>query len=159
MNIPDLVFLIIVANASPILAAYAIGDRFSFPLDGGLALPDGQRMFGGSKTIRGIAAAIGTTTIVAVVIGHPAICGILVGLYAMLGDLISSFLKRRLRLPSSSRAPVLDQLPEALLPTMVLAPDFGLAAGGVIAAAIAFMLIAVVLSPLLYSAGIRKQPY
>lgn len=60
------------------------------------------------------------------------LCGILVGAYAMLGDLLSSFLKRRIRLPSSSRAPVLNQLPEALLPTVILAPYFGLATGDVI---------------------------
>lgn len=96
---------------------------------------------------------------VALIIGHPAICGILVGTYAMLGDLTSSFLKRRMKLPSSSRVAVLDHVPEALFPTMLLAPAIGLVTGGIIAVAVAFMLIAVVLSPLLYNAGLRKQPY
>lgn len=159
MNISDLISLIIVANAAPILAAYAMRDRFDFPFDGGLLFFDGQRIFGKSKTVRGIVAAIGTTTIVALIIGHPAICGILVGTYAMLGDLTSSFLKRRMKLPSSSRVAVLDHVPEALFPTMLLAPAIGLATGGIIAVAVAFMLIAVVLSPLLYNAGLRQQPY
>lgn len=159
MNIPSLFFLIIVANAAPILAAYSMGGRLTTPFDGGHSLPDGQRLFGDSKTIRGIVAAIGLTTIVAVVIGHPAIAGILVGTYTMLGDLTSSFLKRRMRLPSSSRAPVLDHIPEALFPTMIMAPGFGLATGGIIAVAVTFLLVAVVVSPILYSAGLRKQPY
>jgi len=68
-----------VANASPILAAYALRGRFDYPFDGGLALLDGQRVFGKSKTIRGIVSAIVLTTLVAMMIGHPAICGILVG--------------------------------------------------------------------------------
>ncbi len=159
MNILDLVFLIIVANASPILATFVMRDRFDYPVDASFKLFDGQRIFGKSKTIRGIVAAIGLTTGAAVIIGHPAICGLLVGAYAMLGDVVSSFLKRRMQLPSSSQALVLDQLPEALLPAMVLAPNIGLATGGVATVVIAFTLTAMVLSPILYTAGIRKQRY
>ena len=87
------------------------------------------------------------------------ICGILIGAYAMIGDVASSFVKRRMHLPSSSQALVLDQLPEALLPTMILAPNIGLATSGVATVVIAFTLTAMVLSPILYSAGIRKQWY
>lgn len=159
MNILDLVFLIIVANASPILVACVLRNRLDYPLDAGFMLFDGQRIFGKSKTIRGIAAAIGLTTGAAVIIGHPAICGILIGAYAMLGDIASSFLKRRMQLPSSSQALVLDQLPESLLPAMILAPSIGLAIGGVATVVIAFTLIAMTLSPMLYGAGIRKQWY
>jgi len=159
MKIFDLVFLIVVANASPILAAYIMRDRFDYPIDAGFVLFDGQRIFGKSKTVRGIVAAIGLTTGAAIIIGHPAICGILIGAYAMLGDVTSSFLKRRMQLPSSSQALVLDQLPEALLPTMILAPNIGLATGGVATVVSAFFLTALILSPILYSAGIRKQWY
>jgi hypothetical protein len=38
---------------------------------------------------------------------------------AMIGDLFSSFLKRRLRMPPGSVAIGLDQIPEALLPALV----------------------------------------
>jgi len=159
MNILDLVFLIIVANAAPVLATYAMQDTFDYPLDARLMLADGQRIFGESKTIRGIVAAIVSTTVAAVMIGHPGLCGILVGTYAMLGDLLSSFVKRRMRRPSSSRAPVLDQLPEALLPTMILAPYFSLATGDVIVVVVAFLLAAVTVSPMLYNVGIRSTWY
>jgi hypothetical protein len=37
----------------------------------------------------------------------------------MAGDLLSSFVKRRLNLPPSSRATGLDQIPESLLPALV----------------------------------------
>lgn len=159
MNTVDLIFLIVVANAAPILATYALQDRLDYPFDAGFRLLDGQRIFGASKTIRGIVAAVGLTTIMALIIGHPSICGVFIGVYAMLGDLISSFIKRRMRLRSSSRAPVLDQLPEALLPTLVLAPNFGLATWGVATVVLAFFVSALILSPILYSAGIRKQWY
>lgn len=159
MNIPDLIFLIIVANAAPILVTYAMRNRFDYPLDARFILADGQRVFGESKTIRGIVAAIVFTAIAALMIGHPGFCGILVGSYAMLGDLLSSFLKRRIRLPSSSRAPALDQLPEALLPTVILAPYFGLATGDVIVIVVTFVLVAVTVSPMLYNVGIRATWY
>ena len=159
MSIVDLVFLIVVANASPILATYAMRSRFDYPVDAGFMLSDGRPLFGESKTIRGIVAALASTIFAAIIIGHPAICGILVGTYAMLGDLLSSFLKRRVRLPSSSRAPVLDQLPEALLPTIILAPEVGLSAGEVTVVVVAFFLLAVSLSPMLFNLGIRNRWY
>ncbi len=159
MSIVDLVFLIVVANASPILATYAMRNRFDYPVDAGFMLSDGRPLFGESKTIRGIVAALALTIFAAIIIGHPAICGVLVGTYAMLGDLLSSFVKRRVRLPSSSRAPVLDQLPEALLPTIILAPEVGLSPGEVTVVVVAFFLLAVSLSPMLFNLGIRNRWY
>jgi CDP-archaeol synthase len=44
--------------------------------------------------------------------------GLLVGAAAMAGDLFSSFLKRRLDLPPSSKATGLDQVPESLIPLL-----------------------------------------
>lgn len=37
---------------------------------------------------------------------------------AILGNALSSFVKRRLRIPSSGSAPGLDQIPEVLLPVL-----------------------------------------
>jgi len=159
MSIVDLVFLIVVANASPILATYAMRNRFDYPVDTGFMLSDGRPLFGESKSIRGIVATLALTPIAAITIGHPAICGVLVGTYAMLGDLLSSFVKRRMRLPPSSRAPVLDQLPEALLPTIILAPEVGLSAGEVTVVVVTFFLLAVTLSPMLFNLGIRNRWY
>jgi len=159
MSLLDLLFLIIVANASPILAAYLMRDKLDYPLDAGLALFDGQRVLGRSKTIRGIVAAVGCCTGAAVIIGHPPICGFVVSVFAMSGDVASSFVKRRMRFPSSSQAPILDHLPESFLPAIVFAPDIGLKTGGVATVVTAFTLTAMILSPVLYSIGIRKQRY
>jgi CDP-2,3-bis-(O-geranylgeranyl)-sn-glycerol synthase len=40
----------------------------------------------------------------------------------MSGDLLSSFIKRRLGIISSRSAPLLDQLPETLLPLWIMHP-------------------------------------
>ncbi len=159
MSIIDLVFLIIVANAAPILAARVMRNRLDHPVDLGLILSDGRPLFGSSKTIRGIVAAVSLTTAAGILIGHPAICGTLVGAFSMLGDLLSSFVKRRARLPPSSQARVLDQLPEALLPTIVLAREVGLSTGDVTLVVVAFFLFAVTLSPMLFILGIRNRWY
>jgi len=98
-----------------------------------------------------------------------ALCGSLVGFgwrigtvvasAAMAGDLLSSFVKRRLKLVPSSRASGLDQIPESLVP--VLACRNTLAFGPADAATIvtAFFVGEVLLSRLLYRWHIRERPY
>jgi CDP-2,3-bis-(O-geranylgeranyl)-sn-glycerol synthase len=44
--------------------------------------------------------------------------GFIVNTTDMAGDLVASFVKRRLGLPGSSRATGLDQIPESLLPLL-----------------------------------------
>ena len=52
------------------------------------------------------------------VIGLPWNIGLVVAVWAMVGDCLSSFVKRRLKMPSSSMALGLDQIPESLLPLL-----------------------------------------
>jgi hypothetical protein len=87
-----------------------------------LISPDLRPWFGDSKTIRGLLAAIVTSTACAPLIGFSWLQGALFGSLAMLGDLLSSFTKRRLGYPSSCSRPGLDQLPETLLPLLVMQP-------------------------------------
>ena len=115
MNITfvELLLLIIIANGAPILIRVMVGGRFNRAVDFGQKMPDGRHVFGSSKTWRGIFAALIATAIAAPVLGHPVEIGILVALYAVSGDLISSFIKRRLAMAPSSMAPGLDQVPES----------------------------------------------
>ena len=53
------------------------------------------------------------TTIVAPLLGLPWVIGFVVSGAAMLGDVLSSFIKRRLKLSASSQAVGIDQLPES----------------------------------------------
>src|SRR5690606_30812914 len=104
------------ANGAPVVAAKLLGARFGRPLDGGWRFVDGRPLFGPSKTWRGLVVAVAGGAVVAVPLGWSWQLGAGVALAAMAGDLISSFIKRRLGLPSSSMCLGLDQVPEALLP-------------------------------------------
>ena len=77
----------------------------------------------------------------------------------MFGDLASSFVKRRMGLDVHAQAFGLDQVPEALLPLLVLKSSLKLNWGDVFLVVLAFMLLGVVLSRVLYKIGIREQPY
>lgn len=114
-----LVTLIAGANAAPWLLGHWLGRRDARPVDSGWQLPNGQPLLGPSKTWRGLAAALIATPLLALLIGWPVWLGLAVGGAAMVGDLMASFLKRRLGLASSTDAPGLDQIPEALFPALV----------------------------------------
>ena len=155
----ELLLLIIIANGAPILIRVLLRDRFDRAVDFGQKMPDGKHVFGTSKTWRGIFAALISTAIVAALLGHPVEIGILVALYAVTGDLVSSFIKRRMAMEPSSMAPVIDQVPESLLPAIMLKQHFGLDYFGVFQLVLIFIIIELVLSHILYKWGIRKRPY
>ena len=81
------------------------------------------------------------------------------GAMAMAGDLLSSFIKRRLGYAPSSRFRLLDTIPESLFPVWLLRGKLGLAQIEAIAAVVFFVLLEMSLSPLLYRLHIRKRPY
>ena len=85
--------------------------------------------------------------------------GALFGAAAMAGDLLSSFVKRRVRRRPSGRAPALDQLPESLLPLLVCRDALGLSSVEVLLCAAIFWGGNVGLSPLLHRLGVRDRPY
>jgi CDP-diglyceride synthetase len=120
----QLSILLMLANGTPVIAKKVVGGHYSYPLDGNLTFADGRPVFGRSKTIRGVALAVLVTTASASLIGLGWRIGLLVGSFAMAGDLFSSFCKRRLGLPSSSRASGLDQIPESLLPLLACRDRF-----------------------------------
>jgi CDP-archaeol synthase len=157
--IVQFIVLLILANSSPLLAKKILGDRFSHPIDAGVVLSDGQPLFGRSKTIRGILSSVAVTSIGSELIGPGFGIGALVATTAMAGDLISSFIKRRLGFETSSRATGLDQIPEALLPLLACESFLPLSALDMGVILVIFVIGEVVLSPLFYFAGIRDKPY
>ena len=66
---------------------------------------------------RGIVVYLLATSNCAAAMGLGWEVGTLVATFAMAGDLFSSFVKRRLHLPSSSMAIGLDHIPESLFPS------------------------------------------
>jgi CDP-diglyceride synthetase len=155
----QLLFLLMLANGTPVITKKVLGNRYSHPLDCNRRFVDGRPLFGRSKTIRGVVLAVVVTTAGAPLIGLSWDAGFLVGSFAMLGDLFSSFSKRRLALPPSSRASGLDQVPEALLPLLACRDLLRLTAPDIVVGVIIFFLGEVLLSRVLYSFRLRDRPY
>ena len=155
----ELLLLLVVANGAPVLVARLAGGRLSRPIDGGCRLGDGQPLLGASKTWRGLVGSVLATALVAWLLRLGWLFGACFGLMAMLGDLLSSFCKRRLRLNASTRATGIDQIPESALPlwTGMAFLDYGY--GMVVLGTLAFFLLEALGSPLLYRLGIRNRPY
>ena len=154
-----LLLLICAANIAPVIAHKVMSNRFNRPVDGGLVLADGFPLFGASKTWRGLVAALVLSAAAALLLGLPIPAGLALGAASMCGDLLSSFIKRRLGRASSTQFLGLDQIPEALLPLLVGLAwfDYSWLAMALIVAA--FFVLELTTSPLFYILGIRRRPF
>ena len=102
------------ANGAPVLFG---GGK---PIDLGKNFPDGRPIFGSHKTYRGFILGLAIGTLVgwaqealAPSAGLPrgnTLLGFILSLGAMIGDLLGSFLKRRLDLKPGAPLPVSDQI-------------------------------------------------
>lgn len=151
--------LLFIANGSPIVARLALGARFALPLDAGVTLFDGRPLFGESKTLRGLLASILLTTFAASLMGLGWVIGFVVAVTAMLGDLTSSFIKRRRGLRSGDMALGLDQVPESLFPLLAVKSLLDLSWTQIIVLTLLFTPLSLLLSRLLFRAGIRRRPH
>jgi hypothetical protein len=159
LPILQLMILLALANGTPVVAKKLFGRRFAWPLDAGIQFFDGRPVLGASKTVRGIALSLLVSAAGAPLIGLDARIGVVVAGAAMVGDLLSSFIKRRLNLPSSSRATGVDQIPESLLPLLACRGALTLSAADVVAGVAVFFVGEVILSRLLYRLRLRDRPY
>jgi len=151
--------LIVIANGMPIIARKMLGDKWNLPVDGGLVFIDQKRLFGASKTWRGLLSALLVTGLAAVLLGYEISTGLLIAAAAMLGDLLTSFSKRRMNLPASSMAPLFDQLLESLLPALLMMQMFTLNYLSVLLLVTGFVVFDLIFSRLLYKIGLRRRPY
>ena len=150
-----LLLLLLTANGTPVVTGMLLGRRWNWPLDCNRQYTDQRPLLGTSKTIRGLVVAVAATSIVAALLGMSWLEGASFGLLAMLGDLCSSFIKRRLGFPSHKSVPLLDQLPESVLPITVMQPVLGITTTGMLAAVAAFLVIDLLFSPLLNTRTVR----
>lgn len=151
--------LLLVANGAPVITSKVLGNRLAMPIDNGLYLGDGQRFLGITKTWRGLFSAIFITTVVAVLCGLEPLTGLLFGMLTMLGDMLASFVKRRLGKVESSQARGFDTIPEALLPLYLLKESLGLDFIDITLVVVLFFLCEEFFSPILYRLHIRNKPY
>lgn len=154
-----LLLLVGVANGAALFGRTVFRDRFAFPVDAGVRFPDGRPVFGPSKTVRGVVLALAITPGAAWALGLEASTGLLIGAFAMLGDLTSSFLKRRLGMPTSSQALGLDQVPESLFPLLAVRVRYGLTGLEIALMVLAFLVLELLISRVLYRLRLRDQPY
>lgn len=159
LGILEVLILIALANGAPVFAKKIFGARWSMPLDGGAILPDGQPLFGRSKTIRGIVLGVLLAAVGAMVLEIDPWLGVLAGAAAMAGDLLSSFTKRRLRLMPSSQALGIDQIPESLFPFLVCREAMSLSWPDIAIGVAVFFVSELVVSRLLFMVRLRDQPY
>lgn len=157
--VSQLLLLVLIANGAPVIARLLLGRRWGRPLDGGRLCFDGRPWLGPSKTIRGVLAALLCTAVVAVLLGLSASLGLQVAAGAMLGDVLSSFTKRRFGLPSSSMALGLDQIPEVLIPVLLVRSQLGITWAWVAGLVVAFVVLELVLSRILFALNIRRRPF
>jgi CDP-diglyceride synthetase len=151
-------FLIVVANGAPILAARLLGRRFSRPVDGGALFLDGRPLFGRSKTLRGLVASVTATAMAAHFIGLSVTTGAAIAALAMAGDLLSSFLKRRITLPPGAQALGLDYFPESFLPALYAAAAIPLTAVETATVPALFFVAGIILQRVVYALKLGEQP-
>ena len=159
MLILKLLVLLTLANGTPVIVRNAFAERFAWPLDGGLELFDGQPLFGSSKTVRGVVLSVLVTGAGGALMGLGWKAGLVIGTLSMAGDLFSSFLKRRMKLPPSSRALGLDQVPESLFPLLACQAMLELTVTEIVTVVAIFFAGDVVFSPLFFKWKIRKRSY
>jgi hypothetical protein len=142
----SLLALILLANGLPAVLGLLLGP--ARPLDGGRTLSDGWPLLGPSKTWRGLAAALVGTAFGGLALGLHWTLVLKVAVGAMLGDLIASFAKRRLGRPPSASVPVLDQVPEALIPALLSKAELALSWLDIGVLILAFVLLDLILTHL-----------
>lgn len=155
----QLIVLMFIANGAPVIAKRLLRQRLSYPIDCGVKFFDGQRLLGPSKTMRGVLSSILVTSVCAPFVGLEWKIGIVVASAAMAGDSFSSFVKRRLGLPPSSRATGLDQVPESLFPLLSCRSMLALTIADIAMGVVLFFVGEIVLSRLLYRLRVRGHPY
>ncbi len=154
-----LMALLIIANGTPILARKIMGRRWAYPVDGSILWPDGRRLFGPSKSWLGLISSLPVTICFGLLLSFSWSIGLAIAAGAMLGDLLSSFIKRRLGIAPSDMAIFLDQVPESLLPLLLVMQPLQLSLPEIIGLTLAFIVIELVLSRILYRLHIRNRPY
>ena len=140
--------LLIAANSTPWLVGKLSGRLAAWPMDGGRVAWDGERWLGSHKTWRGFVAGTAGAAMISELFTGDVSTGAGFGALSLLGDALSSCCKRRLRRHPGAEVPLLDQLPECLLPLLVYAPPLGLSSYDVLGVTLVFSIAGIALTRL-----------
>jgi CDP-2,3-bis-(O-geranylgeranyl)-sn-glycerol synthase len=161
------------ANASPVALG---GGR---PIDGGRKFFDGRPIFGPGKTVRGFAAGVASGVVVGMVLCllHPFLLGnrepvpglrpfspylllsSILSLGALTGDLLGSFLKRRLGMARGDPAFLLDQLGFLVFALLFAYPFFQPSRAMVLFLLLFTLVLHLGTNILAYKLGMKEEPY
>jgi len=94
------------ANMAPVVISSLLKNRR--PLDLGRKFIDGKRVLGDNKTFEGLIFSLAIGITVGLVQGRVR-DGVLLSIGANVGDLVGSFMKRRLNISSGMSLPIIDQ--------------------------------------------------
>jgi hypothetical protein len=149
--------LMVVANVLPWAAGRTLPHHWTAPLDAGLRLWDGRRLFGAHKTWKGLLAGTTGCGLAGLLLGPGLWVGAAFGALSLAGDALSSLVKRRLDRAPGAEVPGLDQLPEAFLPVTVLAGALGLGIAEIVASVVAFVVLDLLATGLRHRQAPRRQ--
>ena len=138
---PGALLLLVAANATPVVVARLFGAHLDTPIDAAFGRSESAPLFGAHKTWRGIVAGILACTAIGALLPCGAWVGAGFGALALAGDLGSSYVKRRMHQSAGHPAPLLDQLPESLLPLILLGDRLALTGLSMLGTAVLFTLL------------------
>jgi CDP-2,3-bis-(O-geranylgeranyl)-sn-glycerol synthase len=167
-----------IANATPVLGGGGS------PIDRGHYFRDGRRLLGNGKTVRGFIVGIvfGTLTGIGQFLAAPYLrpflamfvtvtpemdyvlfmqfpVGILMSFGALTGDLVGSFIKRRVNVQSGDPSPVMDQLGFIIMALLFAAPIFEPAPSFVVILIITTFFVHWLSNVVGYLLGLKKHPW
>jgi CDP-2,3-bis-(O-geranylgeranyl)-sn-glycerol synthase len=158
LALAQVLILLSLANASPVIAKLFLGKTYARPIDGNTRFIDGRPLFGPSKTIRGLVVSLLLTALAAPLIGLQFKIGLLEAAAAMAGDLLSSFSKRGwvLHPVEGDRARPNSR---SALPLLACRSAFSLTAIDIAAGCVIFFVGEVLLSYLFFRLRLRDRRY
>ncbi|MDM8539341.1 CDP-archaeol synthase, partial [Desulfobacterales bacterium HSG17] len=138
--------------------SYFFEEKWDTPLDRGLLFIDGKPFLGNHKTIRGIGGGIIGGVTCGFFLGISLWVALWVGVMSMSGDLLSSFIKRRMRMVDGGNFPVIDQFFEGTFPFIIIAPAYSLSFVQSSLIIVAFIITAY-LGALFLTRVLRTEPF
>jgi predicted MPP superfamily phosphohydrolase len=153
-----ILILLWVVNFIPPLLTYVLEDKWNTPVDLGRRFSDGRPLLGSHKTFRGVLGAVAAGALSGFILGFPWWLGLEVGFLSMLGDLTSSFVKRRFGTSSGFVVPVLDQGFEGLFPLLALSRHFFLGTAHVLFLLV-FFIVGAYCGSLFLNRVLRAKPF
>lgn len=114
-----ILLLLLSINAIPLLLARFFPKIAAGPLDNNHKFLDGYPVLGRHKTIGGFLCGILAGGILGHLMGFSLILATAAGFLSMLGDIFTSFIKRRLHFAEGTELPVLDQAFEGGFPLLL----------------------------------------